>query len=187
MEHRTEGAAPAAHMLTYSKWSIDANTLPAKAIAYLLHNGFTQSMTDAAAATKEDKAKVLVAAGLLAEGHTAEDYESCARTDDGKAALALAAEGWREERFAAILKGEVGTRVGGGGPRKDPLLRAMEDIAEETVRGIAAAKGVAMPKGEVLKKALSVIIERNRAAIEAKAKERLEQAKGLAEEMGDLF
>lgn len=173
--------------LKYGRWSIDANTLPPKAISYLLHNGFSQSMTDAAAATREDKAKVLRDAGHEADAVKMENGEGKSISTEGATALATAADQWREERFHAIVNGTVGVRVGGGGPRKDPLVRAMEDIAEEQLRAICTQRSVAMPKGEVFKSAIAKLIERGGDGLQAKAQERLAAAADMAADVGDLF
>lgn len=152
---------------TYDKWSIDANALPPKAIAYLIGNGFTQSMTDAAAFTKEQKASF---AKEHAEAHGV-TVDALTEADHVAAVKAKADEA-REKRFQAIMSGTVGLRVATG-PRLDPLTRAMREIAEEGVRKLAAQKGVAMPKGDVLKAAIEKVLERNRDNIKAEAERRL--------------
>lgn len=141
--------------LQYGVWSVNANDLPPKAIAYLLHNGFNQSMTDAAAFTKAQK-----------EGKSADEVTAMAREA-------------RQKRFDAICQGTVGIRV--GGTRLPAIDRVMREIAEETLRGIAAERHVAMPKGDVLKAALDKIIARNADAIRAKARARLDEQKANAE------
>ena len=169
----------------YGRWELDVNTLGPKSIAYLLHNGFTQSMTDAAAATKADKAKVLEDAGYSDDAKAL--LAGNPVSDEGKVALAAANDKWREERFHAIVAGTVGTRVGGGGPRKDPLERALEAIAEEQLRAICSQRGVAMPKADVHKKAIAALIARGGEGMKAKAQARIEEAKASLDEIGDLF
>jgi len=174
-------------ILKYGRWETDANTLPPKAISYLLHNGFTQSMTDAAATTREDKAKVLREGGHEADAVKMESGDGKALSTEGATHLATAVDKWRQERFDAIMSGTVGTRVGGGGPRKDPLVRTMEDIAEERLRAHCSVKQVAMPKGDVLKQALAIILRKGGEALKAEAQARLQQASAMADELGDLF
>lgn len=157
--------------LTYSQWSVDANTLPAKAVHYLLSNGFTQSMTDAAAFTKEQKAK-FVEEGAK-EGH------------DAETSVANAAKAARDKRFAAILAGEVGVRA--VGPRLPQIDRVMRDIAEEMLRAIAAERQVAMPKGDVLKAALDKILAKHADVIRTKAQARMDESKAMADDLGDIL
>lgn len=134
--------------------------MSAKAVAYLVANGFNQSLTDAAAFTKAQK--------------------------DGKSAneVAQMAEDARSKRFDAILAGEVGTRVGS---RATPIERIMADIAEERVRAIAVARGVPMPKKDVLKAAVAKVLERQGADIKAEAEARLAGAKAAADAAGDIL
>ena len=146
--------------LTYSKWFVNANDLPPAGIAYLLHNGFTQSMTDAAAFTKEQKA-----------GKTADEV------------TAMATEA-RQKRFEAILAGTVGVRV--GGPRMPAIDRAMQDVVDEMIGAICAARKVALPKGDVLKAARAKLLAKNGDAIREKAQARLDEAKLLVEDAGDI-
>ncbi len=155
--------------LTYGRWNVDANTLPPKAIAYLLSNGFTQSMTDAAAFTKEQKAE---AVKDKPEG-------------DHAAILAAMQDEARQKRFDAIMSGSVGVRV--GGPRKSPIDRIMQEIVDETLRSLCDAKKVAMPKGDVLKAAREKIFARNEATIREKATARLAESATLADELGDVL
>lgn len=91
----TEINIPDSFAVTAHGFTIDVHALhamSADAIAYLVRNGFTQSITDAAAFSAKDK--------------------------DGKSeseVAAMAAEA-RQKRFDAILAGEVGSR-GPSGPR----------------------------------------------------------------------
>lgn len=147
--------------LTYDRWSVNANDLIAKSVRYLLQNGFSQSMTDAAAFTKEQKA-----------GKSADEIKKMA--DEARA-----------KRFEAILAGTVGIRV--GGPRLPAIDRVMREIAEEMLRAIAADRKVAMPKGEVLKAALEKIVLKNEATIRERAQARLDESKTLAADLGDIF
>lgn len=131
-----------------------------KALSYLLANGFKQSLTDAAAFTKEQK-----------------DGKSAAEVEE------MAAEK-RAARFAAILSGEVGSV---GGTRATPLERFMRDVAEERVRAIAVAKSVPMPKGDVLKAAIAKVTEKFGADLRAEAEARMAAAKAAADAAGDIL
>lgn len=173
--------------LKYGRWEINANTLPPKAISYLLHNGFNQSMTDAAAASKADKAKVLRDAGFEQDALVQEGKASGVVSAEGLTALATAADEWRQARFTAICAGEVGARVGGGAPRKDSLTRAMEDIVDEQIRAICTQKSVAMPKGDVLRSAREKLIARGGEGLRSQAQARLAAANAMADELGDIF
>lgn len=171
--------------LKYGRWSVDANTLPPKAIAYLLSNGFNQSMTDAAAATKEEKAKALRGAGHEDDARKVEGTErKPTLSDEGATHLASVIDAWREERFQDILRGEVGTRVGGA--RIDPLTRAMREVAEARVRVIAEKRKVAMPIGKTLSAAIETLIARDGDAIRTEARANLTRAKAAMDAAGDL-
>jgi hypothetical protein len=148
--------------LTYGTWSVNANDLPATAIKYLLQNGFSQSMTDAAAFTKAQK--------------------------DGKseAEVTAMAQEARNKRFAAILAGTVGTRVGGG-PRLSPLERTMNDIVDERLAAICRARNVAQPKGDVLKSARAKILAKFEAEIKSEAEARVTKLASEVAAMGDIF
>lgn len=147
--------------LTYGRWTVNANDLPATGIKYLLQNGFSQSLTDAAAFTKEQK-----------EGKT--PAEVTAMADEA-----------RQKRFEAILAGTVGTRV--GGPRLDPTTRTMNDIVDERLAAICAARKVAMPKGDVLKAARAKLLAKFGDDIRGEAEKRVAKTAAEVEAMGDIF
>jgi hypothetical protein len=161
----TNGAGESANVdmaLTYDSWAIQASELgwPAGAaidprIAYLLANGFKQSMTDAAAFSKADK-----------EGKSADDV----------AAMAKEA---RDKRFKAIVEGTIGTRE--SGPRKMGLERVVADVAIDAIRLKAAGgadgtgKRFAMPTGAVLTHMVEawLAVPANREMAETEAKRRM--------------
>lgn len=172
--------------LKYGKWTADANSLPAAGVAYLLQNGFNQSMTDAGAMTREEKAKLLREHGHEDDALAVEGGARVKLSPEGDAAIAKVVEGWREERFNDIMKGTVGTRVGGG-PRLDPLTREMRAVAEGRIRIIAEAKKVSMPTGKVLSAAVEKIISRDGDAIRKEAEHRLSANKKSAADLDDLF
>jgi hypothetical protein len=136
-----------------------------KAVMYLLQNGYSQSMTDAAAFTKEQKA---------------------GKSPDELAAMALDA---RVKRHDAIENGTIGAR--GGGPKLPPVERVMREVAEERLKAIAVSRGVAMPKGDTLKAALDKIIQRDPDGIRTEAETRIANARAVASAVGgdddDLF
>lgn len=171
--------------LKYGRWTADANSLPAAGVAYLLQNGFNQSMTDAGAMTREEKAKLLREHGHEADALAVEESSRATLSPEGNAAIAKVVEGWRQERFDDIMKGTVG--VGGGGPRLDPLTREMRAVGEGRIRIIAEAKKVAMPTGKVLSAAVEKIISRDGDAIRKEAEARLHANKKSAADLDDLF
>lgn len=119
---------PATMTLTYGDYKVAVSELPAKAIAYLLQNGFSQSMTDAAAFTKKQK----------------QDEHGVDLPEDEISAMAKEA---RDARFAKIVAGEVGVRVGGGprGNSFDTLVRA---VAIESMRIKLAKYKLTLPTGK---------------------------------------
>lgn len=153
--------AQVSSILTYGRWSLDANSAKPETIAYLLQNGFSQSMTDAAAFSKSDK-----------EGKTGEE-------------IAAMADAARQARFEAICAGTVGTRV--GGPRLSPVERATRDLVDERLSAICAARKVKMPEGDVLKAARAKIMDRFGDEIKLEAEARVAKAAADAESLADLF
>jgi len=128
--------------------------MSASAIAYLLGNGFTQSLTDAAAFSKADK-----------EGKSADEI----------AAMARAA---REKRYAAILAGTVGSS-GPRGPRRVGIDAVMAEIAESAIRlapKIASGE-VKWPEGKgaaaTVAKWVAAYIAKNESAVRAEAERRM--------------
>lgn len=137
--------------------------MSAKAVSYLVANGYKQSLTDAAAFTKEQK-----------DGKSAAEVES------------MAAEK-RAARHAAILAGEVGSV---GGTRATPLERFMRDVAEELIRAACVKKGVPMWKGTQLTDGVKKLTSPEHpryADIKAEAESRMAQAKGAAEDVEDIL
>lgn len=178
----SENAASDNLSLEYGDWRTDAQALgwPAgtilqKALAYVIANGFKQSMTDASAMTKEQKEKAL---------KDAQEANPGVEITLEQAVEARAIE-QRNKRFADILAGNVG--VGGGGPKLPQIERVMREIAEEQIRAAVVAKGMAMPKGDNLKalidKRLSVAGE----AIRTSAQARIDSAKNAAADLEDML
>lgn len=117
---------PATFAVHYGKWSLGVNELRVMtptAVAYLLANGFTQSLSDAGACSKDDKAK------LVDEAQKA-DPDNPVNADE---IVANAIHAWRDERFGDILAGKVGTRLGGG-PRGSAVETIMRQIATAEVK-----------------------------------------------------
>ena len=113
---------PSGTVLKYGDFELNASNASPATLSYLLHNGFHQSMVDAAAFSKDEK-----------EG----------KTEDEVNAMALAK---RTTRFENIMAGTVGSRV--GGPRVRGIDKLIRDVAGEKLVAIAAAKGKALPKGK---------------------------------------
>jgi hypothetical protein len=165
--------------LEYGDWKTDAQALgwPAgtpisKPLAYIIANGFKQSMTDASAMTKEQKQKAhadAVAANPGVEITEAQAVEAKAHEQ-------------RTKRFADILAGNVG--VGGGGPKLPQIDRVAREIAEEQIRAAVVARGLAMPKGDNLK----ALVEKRLAvagdAIRTAAQARIDAAKNAVDDLG---
>lgn len=168
--------------LEYGDWKTDAQALgwPAgtpmpKALAYVIANGFKQSMTDASAMTKEQKAKAL---------------EDAQKANPGveitlEQAVEAKAHEQRSKRFADILAGNVG--VGGGGPKLPQIDRVMRDIAEEQIKAAVVAKGMAMPKGDNLKALIEKRLQVAGDAIRTAAQARIDAAKSAASDLDDIL
>lgn len=164
--------------LKYQGWSTTFGALGIpegwavpKALAYVIMNGFNQSMTDAAAFTKEQKAEALAKAQETNPEATLEDVT-----------LAMATEA-RQKRFDAILSGTVGFRSGGGSARLPQIEKVMKDIALERIKAAVVAKGVAMPKGDKLKAFVEQYLAKNGDAVRAEAQTRIDTAKAGVSDM----
>lgn len=168
--------------LEYGDWKTDAQalgwpsgvTLP-KALAYVIANGFKQSMTDASAMTKEQKEKAL---------KDAQEANPGVEITLEQAVEAKAVE-QRNKRFADILAGNVG--VGGGGPKLPQIERVMREIAEEQIRAAVVAKGMAMPKGDNLKALIDKRLSVAGDAIRTAAQARIDSAKNAAADLEDML
>jgi hypothetical protein len=147
-------------------FKLDVSTLTGNpaALAYLLQNGYSQSMTDAAAFTKEQKA------------------------GKSEAEVAEMAHKARQARHDAIIAGTIGARVGGA--KLPPVERVMREVAEERLKAIAVTRGVAMPKNvkggaQTLTMALDKILSRDPDGIRAEAETRIASAKANASAIDD--
>lgn len=125
-------AIPAGLVLKYEGWSLDAATASPVTLAYCLQNGFHQSMVDAAAFSKEDKA-----------GKSEAEVTDMANVK-------------RDKRFAAICDGKVNSRV--GGPRAKGLDKYIIEAANKAIAAFAAKSGkFKMPDGKGAAEKLAVL------------------------------
>ena len=164
--------------LEYGDWKTDVHALGypsgqpiSKALAYVIANGFKQSMTDASAMTKEQKEKA---------------HEEAQATHGPDITMEQAVEAHahaqRSKRFADILAGNVG--VGGGGPRLPQVDRVMREIAEEQIKAAVVAKGLSMPKGDNLKALIEKRLSVAGDAIRTAAQARIDAAKSAVADLG---
>ena len=168
---------PADFALEVHGYTFDANDLVQmgpKGVAYVISNGISQSIVDAAALTKDAKA-----------GKSPAEVEQLIKDR-------------RDKRDAAIRAGEVGHRA--VGVRGSTLDRIMATIAEArlkehvvAVNDARRAKGqapVALPKGELRKAALAKILEIQgddiRAAAEAQMAEQKAAGQALSGQLEEL-
>lgn len=146
-------------------WEIRASEMTVSTLAYLIENGFKQSMSDAAAFSKKDT-----------EGLSDDEIADKARDK-------------RNARFDAILAGTVGTRSGGA--RKKGLDRYISDIVLEQLKARSAQIGRPFPSGKGAAARIAALQERwlanpTRAeSIREAAKVRMEQATQAANELGE--
>lgn len=164
--------------LEYGDWKTDVHALGfptgvpiSKALAYVISNGFKQSMTDASAMTKEQKEKA---------------HKDAQATHGPDITLEQAVEAkaheQRSKRFADILAGNVG--VGGGGPKLPQVDRVMREIAEEQIKAAVVAKGLSMPKGDSLKALIDKRLSVAGDAIRTAAQARIDAAKSAVADLG---
>lgn len=175
--------------LTYDKWTLTAQDLgwPAgvaldKRLAYLLTVGFTGSMTDAAAFTKDQKA--------IWEGKGKDRVKVRDLTDDEVEAKATDR---RNARFDAIRAGTVAHRT--FGPRLAGIDKVMQDVAKEQVLAAIAALNVkaraagqperATPKGDALQTYVDKWLAKHGDAVRTEAQARIDAAAKMAESTDD--
>jgi len=175
----------------YGEYHVPVSQLPPAAIAYLLQNGFSQSMTDAAALTKEQKhhkAPDGSEPGTLGEPLTDAELEAKVKA-------------LRDARFARILAGTVAVRA--GVPRAvSAIEQVMRQVATEQLRTKLGAKGIVLPSGKnkdgspktltVSGKAMTrdelivAYIAKNDAAVRAEAERRIATTKEEAATSAEL-
>lgn len=181
---------PSDTKISYQDWetTLEALGIPPgwqvpKALHYVIANGFTQSMTDAAAFTKEQKQAAHDAALKAHEESGSSD--PAPTMEDAVAAMQRNA---RNKRFDAIHAGTVAQRVGGTGVAKlSPIERMMNAIAKEAITAAVAKKGLAMPKGEKLKEFIAKYLAKNDASVRTEAQARLDAAANQADDLDELF
>lgn len=124
-------------VVKYGDWSVRFGDLPVAAQAYLAQNGFSQSMTDAAALTKAQKCHP--APEGSPDGAMGEPL-----SDDE---LSAKVHSLRQARFERILAGTVAVRA--GTPKAATALETiMRQVAVERLRANLSKKGIALPSGK---------------------------------------
>lgn len=123
----------------YGDYSVLVSDLPPASLAYLLQNGFSQSMADAAALTKAQK--------MIPTGEKDAAGADVLRdmTDDE---VAEKSKTLRDARFAKILSGTVAVRTGTAGPKPMGIEAVMHGIATERMKGKLAKFKLALPTGK---------------------------------------
>jgi NAD(P)H-hydrate repair Nnr-like enzyme with NAD(P)H-hydrate epimerase domain len=180
--NKTEAVADASDVthlpLEYGDWKTDVHALGlpqgtpiSKALAYVIANGFKQSMTDASAMTKEQKEKAHKEAQATHGEHITLEQAVEAKAHEA-----------RIKRFADILAGTVG--FGGGGPKLPQVDRVMREIAEEQIKAAVVAKGLSMPKGDNLKALIDKRLSVAGDAIRTAAQARIDAAKNAVVDLG---
>lgn len=160
-ETKTETVKLADLVLTKGKYTVKYADLPEKSRVRMAQKAFNELLQDSLAFSKKDL-----------EGKTEQEIASMK-------AKAL------DDRFNSILSGEF--KVGGGGARLPQIDRVIRDIAEERLKAIAVAKGVPMPKGDVLKAALDKITTKGGKALVDEAQSRIDSASEMADDLGDIL
>lgn len=139
------------------------------AVAYLLTNGFRQSMADSIAGY----AKELRRDGLFEKpaDPQSDPIPNGARTYDDATVAKMVVEAL-DERFAAIIAGEVG--FGNAGPRLRGVDKVMRDVAVERLRASYIANpDLTAPKGDDWAALVTRYTALNDADLRAEANKRL--------------
>lgn len=115
---------------TYGKFTIDTVVIPPKSLEALINRGIThflgnEQASKVSAWVKSEEAK----------GVTLADDEKEAKKQE-----------FIEAAYTALVDGTIGNRV--GGPKLDPLTRALRDIAGDEVTAILRGAGQKVPKGK---------------------------------------
>jgi hypothetical protein len=151
-----------AHGLTLTVADLEA--MSPKGLSYLLANGYKQSLTDAAAFTKDQKS-----------GKSGAELQEMA---DSK----------RKSRHEAILNGSVGTV---SGSRATPIERVMEEVTIARLRALCVSKGVPMLKNTKDVKALDAGIKAYQvkfgADVKAEAEARIAADQAAVAAAGDIL
>lgn len=169
----TTVAIPASLTATAHGAELPIATLPMATLAYLLLNGFSQSMTDAGttAAARAKEAAIKEANATRGKGNemTKAQAQEFLATNAISAMVDAAAQDARNKRVEALLAGTMvyGAR-GPNGPRKSPIEAFCWAAAEADAKAMAARKGKPMPKGEALETLLTAIVAAKRAEYEAR-------------------
>lgn len=178
----------------YGDWHVAVADLPPAAIAYLLQNGFSQSMTDAAALTKAQKFHPVpdgAPEGTEPEPLSDEELE--------EKVFAL-----RQARFERILAGTVAVRTGGAAKPVSNLEKVMQQVATERLRAALGKKGLTLPQGKdkqgnpktlvvsgkpmTREELIAAFLAKNSDDVRAEAQRRIDDAKGEdAEELDELL
>lgn len=153
--------------------------MPGATVAYLLANGYSQSLTDARTTAQ---ARAIEAFAKETKASKAE-VDAWKATEAGKVAIEAAGRDAMAKRQKALVDGTMvyGQR-GPNGPRKSPLEAFMHETAEAELKARFRSKGWAWDK-EKAPALIGAYIEKNRKSLET----RFAKMKGADDDMADLL
>lgn len=128
-----------------------------KGLLYLVQYGFKQSMQDSIAGYEKK----------LADEKNEDGTAKYTKDEITQAVIDR-----QSARFDDILAGEVGTRT--GAPRLSGIEKIMRDVARETIKAAAVAKGMKVPTGETMTKFAEQYVAKHEAKVRAEAQRRLD-------------
>lgn len=163
-----ENAKPLAEQeISWGDYKVVVGDLPEASILALMQRGFTHVMgNEVASSVSTAKAK---------------------RNEDGSAVfndaeLAVYEKDKRDEKFAAIMGGQLGVRAAGV-PKMAPLDKLIREIALAEIRAVAAAQKKSLPrKAEELEPFIAKRLEKHGDRIRAAAEARIAELKELADD-----
>ena len=145
-------------------------------VAYLLANGFSQSLTDARTTAAARAVETFAKATKASKA----EIDAWRATEDGKATIEAAGKEAMRKRLEALTEGTMvyGAR-GPNGPRKSPLEDYLWRTAEAEVRTFLRGKNIAFPKErEAAEKAINAWIDAHRKRLEADFRKQAKVAEG---------
>jgi hypothetical protein len=164
--------------LKHEGFTLDVSTAGPATLAYLLQNGFSQGIGDAAATNAETLAELI---GVTVETYKAKGFkpnaEQAAKIKEHK-------QGLMADKFEAIVAGTVGARIGGSRPKG--LDWYIKVVAEQAVKAWSDKKGLEWPKGKGAAAQIAKLVEvwlgneKKAAQVKAEAQRRMDADAAIA-------
>jgi len=161
--NRVMVAIPAGLVLKFGEGAsareIDATSAGVATLAYLLQNGFNQSLVDSKSGAAQATVDEFIEAKILPEGTTAKSLKGSAALPEGfKDRLATIADEMVSKRYDAIVAGTVSAKS--SGPRVRGIDKLIRDVATERLQALFSKRGQAWPNGKGAAAEINVNIDK---------------------------